>query len=80
MKEIYTDLEKKDTDPILNIKKDTTWAKTFDFLKNELTLGIDFEIVGADITIKNSPTREDDEIIYKIKVISDKAKKMFIAE
>ena len=74
MKEIYTDLEKPGVGHTsFNLKSDKDWVTTFDMLDTQLTIGVDIEFVGE-------PTREGDNMIYKIKAISDKAKKMFIAE
>ena len=77
MKEIYTDLEKKDypgvTHTSFNLKLDKKWAVEFDPFEGGLIIGKDIDFVGE-------PTIEGDNIIYKMKAISDKAKKMFIAE
>lgn len=76
-KEIYTDLEKKDYPGVahtsFNLKLDRPWAVTFDMLEHQLTIGIDIDFIGE-------PIMEGNDMIYKMKAISDKAKKMFIVE
>ena len=72
-KEIYTDLEKKDYPGVahtsFNLKLDQKWAVEFDPFEGGLIIGHDIDFVGE-------PTIEGDNIIYKIKAISDKAKKI----
>lgn len=76
-KEIYTDLEKPGIDSTtFYLKLDSHWLnehieKSKDF--HDLIIGVDLDFVG-------SPTTEGENIVYKMKAISDKAKKLFIAE
>lgn len=78
MKEIYTDLEKKDYPGVahtsFNLKLDKKWAVEFDPFEGGLIVGHDIEFIGEPIIGK------DGMLEYKIKALSDKAKKMFIAE
>lgn len=74
MKEVYTDLEKPGVNGTsFNLKLDKKWIVEYDPFEGGLILGRDIEFVGK-------PIKDGDEWTYKIKAISDKAKKMFIAE
>jgi hypothetical protein len=75
MKEVYTDLEKPGVNGTsFNLKLDQKWAIEFDPFEGGLIVGHDIEFIGEPIIGK------DGMLEYKIKAISDKAKKMFIAE
>jgi len=78
MKEIYTDLEKKDNPGVahtsFNLKLDQKGVVEFDPFEGGLIIGHDIEFIGDTIIGK------DGMLEYKIKALSDKAKKMFIAE
>jgi len=75
MKEIYTDLEKPGINGTsFNLKlKQKWWAVEYDPFEGGLIVGKDIEFIGE-------PIKDGDEWIYKIKALSDRAKKMFIAE
>lgn len=70
-KEIYTDLEKREPDEVFTLKLEEGWRKDFE----DVNL-----VVGKDILFIGEPVIEKGTITYKIKIISDRAKKMFIAE
>ena len=75
MKEIYTDLEKKSdsSGTTFKIILEKDWVKKFDEINVEL-------IYGEDIIFEEKPKKQKDGIVYTFKAISDKAKKLFIAE
>lgn len=74
MKEIYTDLERPGTESThFNLKLDKPWLG-YDLFTEGLIVGKDIEFIGEPIM------GEDGILQYKIKALSNKAKKMFIAE
>lgn len=75
MKEVYTDLEKKPgtSETTFKIILDKDWMSKFNELDVEL-------IYGEDIVFDGKPKKQKDTVIYTFKAISDKAKKLFIAE
>lgn len=73
MKEIYTDLEKPEIESTtFNIKLEKGWLN---HLKDvELKVGEDIAFIGEPKQI------EKGYVTYTVKLISDKAKKLFMAE